>query len=103
MSWSCGNRIRPKRATDRSAPSRAESVFGIASLSELRSAANVADLAKQVRDKVSAVREAVNNLVPRLSDWYRSFEFQIPAATVCKQPRSRWAWSSHLPAPRPKR
>lgn len=63
----------PEEADWTEARRRAESIFGIASLSELRSAANVADLAKQVRDKVSAVREAVNNLVPRLSDWYRSF------------------------------
>ncbi len=67
---------------------RAESVFGLTGLSELRSAANVAELSQKLRDKVQAAREEANLLVPRLAEYYRSLGIVEPAASRLQTARS---------------
>lgn len=79
----------PEEAEWVEARRRAESVFGLSGMSELRSAANVAELAQKLRDKVQASREDANLLLPRLGEYYRAVGIVEPAA--CRLQTARTA------------
>lgn len=68
---------------------RAESVFGLTGVSELRNAVNVAELAQKLRDKVQAAREDANLLLPRLAEYYQALGIVEPAA--CRLQTARTA------------
>lgn len=81
----------PEEAEWVEARRRAESVFGLTGLSELRSAVNVAELAQKLRDKVQAAREEANLLVPRLAEYYQALGIVEPAASRLQTARTALA------------